>query len=173
MRAFAFLPFIVIPLIGVGDHVAAPAVEETVFVLSAAESLMEVPADMASEALPDCGWCHCCDENCEQLMAMAHENGISEVSFCQTEVCDLPAECQPSEQDDEEQEEVLTLAAFAQVWNAALLGDVDALHEALIQYPSQVHYNATRGSVQVVRCGTYVANIPLSDEQRRALVAAE
>ena len=117
-----------------------------------------------------CGTCHCCDQHCNQIMAHEQAGGFSKPKFCSSTSCSPGGvECYPEEGENPEVQ--LSTEDLARLWNGAIDGEIDVISELLEAYPKQIQVNTRRGALQVVKCGNYIANIPLVPRQLAALAS--
>lgn len=122
----------------------------------------------------ECAWCACCDADC--ILMLAHTgppNGISGAQYCDPEMCRIIGDCLIILDPLRAEEEVIPLAVLAQLGGILDADDMGAVLSLLAAYPSQLVVNADRSSLQVKRCGSYVANLPLRVDQLERVISAE
>lgn len=69
---------------------------------------------------PTCSWCDCCDDACDEMEAVEHENGISDEQSCQSDMCEQPEECEIGpDATDAQASAPLDADVAVALWNAA------------------------------------------------------
>jgi hypothetical protein len=136
---------------------------------------LDTATDVAAHAAGgECAWCTCCDESCQLMLAhTGPSNGISGPQFCDPEMCRIIGDCLIILDPMTADEPVIPVAVLAQLGGVVEAGDIQSILTLIDTYPSQVTVNLARSSVQVKRCGNYVANLPLTSRQIAEVIGAE
>ena len=110
-----------------------------------------------------CSDCNCCHPECNDFIANqpSEEGGLQEVMPCVTTACHISYSCIWNDPP-------LTAPQIASIWNRLVTEEPKQIKAVLREYPHHVELNRSRNSIQIVRCRTVVANVPLAP----ALIAA-